>query len=516
MPKLKENLLDVINELAKEKGIDRDDVIQIVEEAIVAAARKKLSKYNTIEAQFNPKSGQIELFQYKRVTSVLQDPENEILLEEAQAMDESAEEGDEVEYEIEEREFNRIAQSARQLIFKKIKEAEREIIYNIFKERKGEILTGTVVRTEQGGRIAINFNKAEAYLFKREQISGERFDHGDHIRVYLMDVNNDPKQPSQLVLSRTHPGFLMKLFEMEVPEVYDDVVEVINAAREPGKRAKVSVYTTDPDVDPVGACVGMRGSRVQSIVNELRGEKIDIVRWSEDLPTYLENALAPAEIMRMEIAEEEREINVWVEQDQLSLAIGRQGQNVRLASKLLGFKINVSPVEERSTMSIEDQIALELGKERSVENEAELEKSTETSNLPKEAKSEESESTENVENEADLPEDVKGEESESTENVENETALSEEAKSEEGESTENVENEADLPEDAKSEEGESTENVENEAGLPEDVKGEEGESTENVENEAALSEEAKSEEGESEPLKKAENDLEPKMTENSL
>lgn len=368
---MKDNLLEAISELAKEKGIDRERVIQIVEETIVAAARKKLSKYNTLEAEMNPKTGQVELFHYKRVTQFPQDQFNEILLEEAQAMDPNAEEGDEVEYEIESREFNRIAQSARQLIFKKIKDVEREIVYDTFQERIGEILTGTVVRTEEGGRVAINFNKTEAYLFRREQIPGERFSHGDHIRVYLMDVSNDPKQASQLVISRTHPGFLIKLFEMEVPEVYDGIVEVKSASREPGKRAKVSVYTADSDVDPVGACVGIRGSRVQAIVSELKGEKIDIVRWSEDLPTYLKNAMAPAEIERMEIDEDSREINVWVEADQLSLAIGRQGQNVRLASKLTNYKINVTSLEERSNMSIEDQLAYELEKRTSQTDESE-------------------------------------------------------------------------------------------------------------------------------------------------
>ncbi len=386
---MKENLLEVISELSKEKGIDRDKVIRIVEEAVTAAARKKLNKYNTVEAQLDARTGQIELFQYKRVVRYLQDSENEISLEEAQTMDESAEEGDEVEYEIDHKEFNRIAQSVRQLIFKKIKDAEREMIYNTFKERKGEILTGSVLRTELGGRIAINFNRAEGYLFKKEQITGERFDSGDHIRVYLMDVTNDPKQPSQLALSRTHPGFLMKLFEMEVPEVYDGVVEVVNAAREPGKRAKVAVYTSDPDVDPVGACVGMRGSRVQAIVSELRGEKIDIVRWNEDLPTYVQNAMAPAEIMRMEIDEDKREINVWVESDQLSLAIGRQGQNVRLASKLVGYKINASALEERSTRSIEQQLVLELEKagESASSNQANKEKAPDEA-VPNETSSE--------------------------------------------------------------------------------------------------------------------------------
>ncbi|MBF0238270.1 MAG: transcription termination factor NusA [SAR324 cluster bacterium] len=330
---MKDNLIEIINDVSKEKGLDRDKLIHLVEEAIVQAAKKKLP-YQVIEGHLNPKTGQIELFQYKEVVDDLDDPNNEISLEEALEMDPSAVLGDEVEYEVEEKEFLRIAQSARQLIFKRIKEAERENIVETFLSKKGEILTGTVVRTESNGRVAINFmNKTEAYLFPKEQIPGEVFRYGDHIRVYLMDINNDPQKTSQLSISRTHPGLLIKLFEMEVPEIFDGIVKIVTAAREPGKRAKISVYTNDPDVDPVGACVGMKGNRVQVIVNELQGEKIDIIRWSDDLNEYLQNALNPAEITKMEM-KENGDINVWVEADQLSLAIGKQGQNVRLASKV--------------------------------------------------------------------------------------------------------------------------------------------------------------------------------------
>lgn len=381
-PVIKENLLEVINELAKEKGIERETLIRLVEEAVVTAARKKLRKYETLEAHLNQKTGFMELFQYKTVMADPEDPENEISIEVAREMDESAEEGDEVEYEVDPKEFNRIAQSARQLIFKKLKEAEREMVFNSFKERKGEILTGTVVRTEPGGRIAINFNRTEAYLFRQEQIPGDQYSHNDHIRVYLMDVSNDPQKISQLAISRTHPGFLIKLFEMEVPEVYDGVVEIIAAAREPGKRAKVAVYTADAEVDPVGACVGMRGSRVQAIVNELRGEKIDIVRWNADLSLYVQNALAPAEVVRMEIDDDRREINAWVDQDQLSLAIGRQGQNVRLASKLVGCKINVSAIAERTTSSIDEELARALGKVSRPVEEAPVMEVTATDAIP--------------------------------------------------------------------------------------------------------------------------------------
>jgi N utilization substance protein A len=207
-------------------------------------------------------------------------------------------------------------------------------------------------------------DKTDAYLFRREQIYGENFSYGDHIRVYLMDVNNNPQKPSQLSISRTHPGLLIKLFEMEVPEIYDGIVKIVNAAREPGKRAKISVYSTDLDVDPVGSCVGIRGSRVQNIVNELYGEKIDIVRWNEDLAVYVTNALAPAVIDELVIDEEAGEIDVIVKQDQLSLAIGSKGQNVRLASRLVGYKINIS-VDEEEAPSIEEQLTRELerGKE---------------------------------------------------------------------------------------------------------------------------------------------------------
>ena len=201
---------------------------------------------------------------------------------------------------------------------------------NTFEKKVGEIITGNILRAETNGRISINFmNRTEAYLFRREQIPGEQFGFGDHIRVFLLDVNNNPQKASQLTISRTHPGLLIKMFEMEVPEIFDGIVKIVHAAREPGKRAKISVYSNDDEVDPVGACVGMRGSRVQTIVNELHGEKIDIVRHSDEIETYACNALAPAEIESMEIDEENKEIDVVVATNQLSLAIGRQGQQDR-------------------------------------------------------------------------------------------------------------------------------------------------------------------------------------------
>ena len=360
---MKENLLEIINDVSKEKGLDKEVLIQLVEESIVHAVKRKLP-YEAVEGRIHPKTGQIEMFHYKVVVEFVEDAYNEISLEEVRKMDPDAILDDEVEYEISPKEFSRIAHSARQIIFSSIREAEREMVVNTFEKKVGEIITGNVLRAETNGRISINFmNRTEAYLFRREQIQGEQFGFGDHIRVFLLDVNNNPQKASQLTISRTHPGLLVKMFEMEVPEIFDGIVKIVHAAREPGKRAKISVYSTDDEVDPVGACVGMRGSRVQTIVNELHGEKIDIVRYSEEIETYACNALAPAEIESMEI-DENKEIDVVVATNQLSLAIGRQGQNVRLASKLIGYKINVTADEDEEQLSIEEQLELELEKNR--------------------------------------------------------------------------------------------------------------------------------------------------------
>ena len=380
---VKENLLTIIDEVSKEKGFSKELMSHLVEESLLEAARKKLKKYDLIEGSLNRKTGEMELYQYREVVEYVQDEYNEISLEVALKMDSSVEIGDEVEYEIEDKEFSRVAQVARQILLRKIKEAERTVIYEEFQEKKGEILTGTVVRTEMGGRVAINFNRTEAYLFRENQIQGERFSSGNHVRVYLKDVTNEPRKESQLDISRTHSGLLVKLFEMEVPEVYDGIIEIVSAAREPGQRAKIAVHSNDPDVDPVGSCVGVRGSRVQAVINELRGEKIDIIRWSEDLAEYVANAMAPAEVEKIDIGEDD-EIHVWLQKDQLSLAIGKKGQNVRLASKLLGYKIKVSEIPENSNLSIEQQLTVELEKgslqeESQVDNEQEEKESLEES-----------------------------------------------------------------------------------------------------------------------------------------
>ena len=364
---MKENLYEIIIDFSKEKGLDHEVVKKLVEQSLIQAAQRKLP-YREIEGKIDENTGKINLYHFKEVVDLVEDTNNEISVEDVFEIDPEAEIGDEVEYEISDREFERIAHSTRPIIFGSLKEAERQMVVSTFTEKIGEVLTGTVLRVEPNGRVALSFqNKVEAYLFRREQIYGENFTFGDHVRVLLLDVNDNPHKDSQLTISRTHPGLLIKLFEMEVPEIYDGIVKIVSASREPGRRAKISVYSTDEEVDPVGSCVGMRGSRVQTIVNDLHGEKIDIVRWSEDIDVYTCNALAPAEIDSLEIDEDEKQIDVVVAQNQLSLAIGHKGQNVRLASKLIGYKINVVASEEED-LSINELLEKELAK--SSENEA--------------------------------------------------------------------------------------------------------------------------------------------------
>ncbi|MCP4754008.1 MAG: transcription termination factor NusA [Proteobacteria bacterium] len=338
-------LLEAIVELSHERGLEQESIIEAIEDAIVGAAYRKYKNYKNIEAALNLQTGEIDLMHYKVVVENVQDHDNEISMDEVVKLDPAAECGDEVEYEIDSKEFAPvIAQTARQLIFQKIREAERESVMEKYSEKKGEIVHGTVSRIERGRVIITIANSVEAVLEYREQIPFEKLQQGEHVRVYLLDLCSEGRGP-QLIVSRTHPDFLMKLFEVEVPEVYDGIIEVVGAAREPGKRAKVAVFTNDPDVDPVGACVGMRGSRVQTIVSELCGERIDVIEWSEDLEQYMANALAPADIVEIDLHEENRVADIKIAQDQLSLAIGKQGQNVRLASKLTGVMININAWE---------------------------------------------------------------------------------------------------------------------------------------------------------------------------
>jgi len=351
------DLSRIIDQVGKDKGIDRKILIEALEQALLAAARKKYGIKQEIEARYNEEAGEVELFQFKTVVKEVKNPPSEISLQEAKDLDADAQIGDSLGTKIDISEFGRIAaQTAKQVIIQRVKDAERENIYEDFKDRKGEIISGTVQRFERGS-IIVNLGRAEAVIPQQELIPRETYKPGDRIRAYVLEVRKTPKGP-QIILSRSNPNFLIKLFEMEVPEISEGIVKIISAAREPGSRAKIAVYSRDSDVDPVGACVGMKGSRVQAVVQELRGEKIDIIPWSEDAASFVCNALAPAEISKVIINPEAKSMEVIVEDDQLSLAIGRRGQNVRLAAKLTEWKIDIRSESraERALPSL-DEIA---------------------------------------------------------------------------------------------------------------------------------------------------------------
>ncbi len=345
------NLNFVIDQVGKDKGIDRKVIIEALEQAVLTASRKKYGHQGEIEVHYNEEAGEVELFQFKQVVEEMTDPSTEISLAEARELDSEAQIGDSLGVKLN-TDFGRIgAQTAKQVIIQKVRDAERENVYNEFKDRKGDLISGTVQRLEKGN-LYINIGRAEAVLLTKEQIPGESYRQGERLRAYILDVQKSSKGP-QIFLSRTHPGFLIKLFEMEVPEISEGIIKIISAAREPGERAKISVYSSNRDVDPVGACVGMKGSRVQNVVQELRGERIDIIPWSQDQAKYVCNALAPAKISRVYIDEENRHMEVVVADDQLSLAIGKKGQNVRLASKLTGWKIDIKSESRMEKISSE-------------------------------------------------------------------------------------------------------------------------------------------------------------------
>jgi N utilization substance protein A len=340
----------VIEQVSKEKGIDRDIIVDALKEAMLSAARRTYGPEKKIEAQFDPALGEVELFEILTVVDSVQDAENEISLDDARrTLDPECEVGDELLRKLPSEKFGRIAaQAAKQNIIQKVRDAERDSIFNEFKGRKGELATGIVQRFEKKN-IIVNLGRTDAILPEKEQIPRERYRQGDRIRAYIVDVELSSRGP-QIVLSRTHPGLLIKLFEQEVPEIYEGIVEVKGAAREPGGRAKFAVTSHDSDVDPVGACVGMRGTRVQAVVQELRNEKIDIVEWVPDQAEYVCRALAPAKVSKIILDEDEHAMEVIVPDDQLSLAIGKKGQNVRLASRLTGWKLDV-----RSESEAEDE-----------------------------------------------------------------------------------------------------------------------------------------------------------------
>jgi transcription termination/antitermination protein NusA len=343
-------LQQTIEALAKEKGIEPEIVIAAMEEAVLTASRKFYKTGEDLRAKFNPDSGQIELFAVKTIVDEVETPATEISIAEAREIygDEAeVEVGYQIEFPKRTDVLGRIAaQTAKQVIFQKVREAERENIYDEYNQRVGEVMSGTVKRFEQGD-IIVEVGRIEAVLPRKEQSRAESYSQGDRVRAVVKGVSKSAKGP-QVVLSRTDPALLIKLFEQEVPEIYDGTVIIRGAVREAGDRAKVAVYSRERDVDPVGACVGMKGTRVQAIIRELRGEKIDIVEFSDDPVTFVTQALSPAKVQRVSIVDDDEKVmEVVVEDQQLSLAIGKKGQNVRLAAKLTGWRIDIKSEEEK-------------------------------------------------------------------------------------------------------------------------------------------------------------------------
>ena len=329
-----------IEQIVKEKGIDRNVVIEAMEQAVLTAANKKYRNTRDLEARYNPDSGEVELFEFVTVVEEVLDSYKEIDLEEAREIDPEVEVGDSLGEKLDASGFTRIAaQTAKQVIIQKVREAERETIFNEYSDRQWEIITGMVRRFEKG-ELLVDLGRAEAVLPSKEQMPREVYRPGDRIRAIITEIRMTTKGP-QIILSRTHPSMLAKLFEAEVPEIAEGIVEINAVVRDPGSRAKVAVSSNDRDIDPVGACVGMRGARVQNVVSELRGEKIDIIPWSEDIARFACNALSPAQVSKVFVDEDNRTLEIIVADDQLSLAIGKRGQNVSLAARLTGCRIDI-------------------------------------------------------------------------------------------------------------------------------------------------------------------------------
>ena len=357
-------LMQTIEALAKEKGIEPDVVIAAMEEAVLTASRKYYKAGEELKATLNTDTGQIELFAVRTIVDEVTNPATEISLAEALEMY-GADAGVEVGYQIEFPKSTEVlgriaAQTAKQVIFQKVREAERDNVFEEYNQRVGEVVTGVVKRFEQGDMI-VEVGRIETILPRKEQSRAESYNQGDRVRAVIRGVSKNAKGP-QVVLSRTDPALLIKLFEQEVPEIYDGTVMIRGAVREAGDRAKVAVYSRERDIDPVGACVGMKGTRVQAIIRELRGEKIDIVEWSDDPVGFVMSALSPAKVLRVSITDDEnRVMEVLVEDSQLSLAIGKKGQNVRLAAKLTGWKIDIKS-EDEMRREVEAELgALESG-----------------------------------------------------------------------------------------------------------------------------------------------------------
>lgn len=350
-------VIEALEKIVREKGMERGFVIQTLKDGILTAAKKKFGGADNIEVELDENTGEITILAAKTVVETVADPLLEIGLEEAGGIQKKAEVGDTVKVELPLAEFGRMAiQAAKQILFQRIREAEREQIYNDYQNRVGDVISGMVQHVDRGD-LLVNLGRADGFLPLKEQIRGERHRQGDTLRAIILSIAKTPRGP-QITMSRTHPDFLKRLFHLEVPEVNEGLVEIKAVARDPGDRAKISVISRDERVDPVGACVGLKGARVQAVVRELGGERIDIIPYSPDAATFVVRALAPAKEMKAFVSEEEKSVTVVAPEEQLSLAIGKKGQNTRLASRLTGYHIDIIGTKEFAKRRAEDQALL--------------------------------------------------------------------------------------------------------------------------------------------------------------
>ncbi|WP_018132520.1 transcription termination factor NusA [Effusibacillus pohliae] len=357
------DFIEALEALEREKGIKKDVLIEAIEAALISGYKRNFNSAANVRVDINRQTGDVKVFARKQVVEEPEDPRLEISLDAAEQIDPGIQIGDIVEIEVTPRDFGRIAaQTAKQVVTQRIREAERGLIYSEFIDREEDIVTG-VVQRQDARNYYVDLGKVEAVLPFAEVIPGEKFKQNDRIKTYITKVEKTTKGP-QVLVSRTHPGLLKRLFELEVPEIYEGVVEIKSVSREAGQRSKIAVHTKNPDVDPVGACVGPRGARVQAIVNELKGEKIDIVRWSSDLAEFVANSLSPAKVVKVDVEESEKVARVVVPDYQLSLAIGKEGQNARLAAKLTGCKIDIKSESQMGPAADDPELDIEHEVER--------------------------------------------------------------------------------------------------------------------------------------------------------
>ena len=364
---MSKELFDALNYLSKEKGIDKDLLMEALEAALISAYKKNFKSASNVRVALDEETGKMQVFSRKEIVEEVFDPQEEISIDQAKEIDPSYEVEDVVEVEVTPRDFGRIAaQAAKQVVTQRVREAERSVIFSEYQEREDDIMNGIIQRVDPRF-VYIDLGKVEAKLAESERMTTETYRVHDRIKVYVTKVENTNKGP-QVYVSRTHPGLLKRLFETEVPEIYDGTVEIKSVAREAGDRSKISVYAADEEIDPVGSCVGQRGQRVQTVVDELKGEKIDIVEYSDDPIVYVSNALSPSKVTKVIVDEENKATTVIVPDNQLSLAIGKRGQNARLAAKLTGWKIDIkseSDAKEQGIVSDEDLEVIETNEEHS-------------------------------------------------------------------------------------------------------------------------------------------------------